>query len=139
MSRESIAPEPKRPVFPGFPDFRANVTFVPIQASYSYSTNTTGCPAGHVGTYSFNATLTNRGTNSLGDLFVKVSALSNGNLLQNANDGPAGVGAELTVPKANGYSDGLLSPGEAVIVPFSLCLKTKTSFSFYVDVWGIVH
>ena len=31
MTGKVISPEAKRPVFPGFPEFRANVTFVPIQ------------------------------------------------------------------------------------------------------------
>ena len=53
------------------------------------------------------------------------------------NGGPAGVGATLTVPKTGGFADALLSPGQFVDVPFVICLKTRTAFSFFVDVMGV--
>ena len=68
---------------------------------------------------------------------VKVATLTNGNLLQNADGGPAGVGATLTVPKTGSFSDGVLSPGEFVDVPFSMCLKDENPFTFFVDLLGI--
>jgi hypothetical protein len=58
-------------------------------------------------------------------------------LLQNADGGPGAVGARLTIPKKNEFSDGVLSPGEFVDVPFSICLKDENPFSFFVDVLGI--
>lgn len=115
------------------------VTFAPISSTYQYTSNTTGCPTGYVGKYSFKAKLTNTSSNLLSNLAVKVTTLTNNNLLQNADGGPAGAGATLTVPKLNGYTDGLLSKGEYVDIPFVLCLKKRTGFSFYVDVWGITQ
>jgi len=114
------------------------VSFVPIGSSYSTTSSTTGCPTGYVGKFSFNARLTNSYTSpALSALMAKVNVLSNGNLLQNADFGPAGVGATLTVANAGSFSDGLLSPNEFVDVPFSICLKNTKSFNFFVDVLGI--
>jgi len=114
-----------------------NVTFEPLASTYRTTTNPTGCPAGFVGTFSFDAELTakdRRGSSAHSDLAVKVATLSNGNLLQNADGGNGGVGSLLTVPKQSGYADGTLSPGESVNVHFSLCLKANTPFTFFVDV-----
>ncbi|MBI2487132.1 MAG: hypothetical protein HYW01_09270 [Deltaproteobacteria bacterium] len=46
--------------------------------------------------------------------------------------------AQLTVPEADGFSDGVLSPDEFVDVPFAICLKNRKKFTFTVDVFGIV-
>ena len=66
-----------------------------------------------------------------------MTTLTQDNLLQNADDGPGGVGATLTVPKSGDFSDGVLSPGEFVDVPFVICLKQFTQFSFFVNVLGV--
>ena len=43
----------------------------------------------------------------------------------------------MSVPFRDGYTDGILiDPGEHVVVPFSICLKTSTPFRFLVDVLG---
>jgi hypothetical protein len=113
------------------------VAFVPIEATFASTTNTAGCPAGFAGKFSFTATLTDNPSSApLADLQIKVNALSGDNLLQNADGGPAGVGATLTVAKVGQYADGLLSPGESVDVPFVICLKALSSFDFLVDVLG---
>ena len=116
------------------------VTFAPVTSSFSTTANTSGCPAGFVGKFSFNARLADKSNSpALSNLLVKVTALSNGNLLQNADGGPAGVGATLTVPKTGGFADALLGPGQFVDVPFVICLKTRTAFSFFVDVLGVTQ
>ena len=117
----------------------SSVTFVPLGATLKTTADTSGCPAGFVGKYSFDARLTNKSNSQLSALLVKVATLSNGNLLQNADGGPGGVGAVMTVPQKNGYSDGILSNNEFVDVPFIICLKLKTRFSFFVDVLGIAE
>ena len=48
--------------------------------------------------------------------------------------GPSGVSNTLTIPRAGNFSDGVLSAGEFVDVPFSICLKSQESFNFFVDV-----
>jgi len=119
-------------------DPQISFTFAPISSTFKTTSNTSGCPAGFVGKFGFNARLTDKNTSPpLSNLLVKVTALSNGNLLQNADGGPAGVGATLTVPKTGGFADAMLSPGQFVDVPFVICLKTRTAFSFFVDVMGV--
>ena len=114
------------------------VTFIPIEASFLMSPSTSSCPAGFVGTFSFSARLSNKsGSPPLSDLISKVMNLSNGNLVQNADGGPGGVGATLTVAKTGNFADGILSPGEFVDVPFNICLKNTDSFAFLIDVLGI--
>jgi hypothetical protein len=64
--------------------------------------------------------------------------LTDENLLQNARRGPGGVGARLTVPRQDNFSDGVLSSGEVVDVPYVICLRQIEPFEFVVDVLGIV-
>jgi hypothetical protein len=111
------------------------VTFIPIESTFNFSPNTAACPSGFSGEFSFSATLTNT-TNSpsIVNLVANVTTLTNGNLLQNADGGPGGVGNTLTIPRAGDFSDGVLSPGEFVDVPFRICLKSLESFDFFVDV-----
>lgn len=116
----------------------ALVTFVPIRSTYQTTSDTTGCPPGFVGKFSFDARLTNKNSSPpLSGLVVQVKTLTNGNLLHNADGGNGGAGSTLTVVKKDGYSDGILSPGESVDVHFIICLKEKKSFTFIVDVLGI--
>jgi hypothetical protein len=42
------------------------------------------------------------------------------------------------VPEIGAYADGVLSPQEAVDVPFVVCLKTLQGFQLFVDVWAQV-
>ena len=67
-----------------------------------------------------------------------MNTLTNGNLLKNADGGPGGVGATLTVPKKDGYANGSLNLNAFVDVPFDICLKRKAQFEFFVDVLGSV-
>jgi hypothetical protein len=116
------------------------VSFNPLDATLQTTPETRGCPAGFIGTFRFMARLTNTTTSvSLSDLQVEVAALTNGNLLQNADHGPEGVGSLLTVPQQDGFADGLLRPTEFVDVPFVICLTQFTPFSLFVDVFGQVQ
>jgi hypothetical protein len=114
------------------------VSFVPLSSTFNTTSNISGCPTGFVGKFSFDAKLTDKTTSpALRDLVAKVTTLTNGNLLQNADGAPGGVGATLTIARMGDYSDGLLSPGEFVDVPFTICLKNRNRFTFFVDVLGI--
>jgi hypothetical protein len=113
------------------------VTFVPLTSTYQTTSETTGCPGGFGGIFRFTARLTAKASSpALTDLRVQVQTLTNGNLLQNADGGPGGVGATVTVPQADAFADGLLSPDEAVDVPFVVCLQQRSPFRFFVDVLG---
>jgi hypothetical protein len=113
------------------------------QRPRTLSPDTTGCPSGQgfVGKSSVNYRLTNKSTSpALYDLMAKVTMLENGNLLQNADGGPGGMGAILTVPKVGQYSDGLLSRGQFVDIPFVICLKDLSStFLFEVEWRGLTR
>jgi uncharacterized delta-60 repeat protein len=115
----------------------ALVSFDPIPSRFDFTPDPTGCPAGFVGKFSFEARLTNTSEGSLSDLVVAVTTLTNGNLLQNADGGPGGVGARLTVPQQDGFTDGRLTPDEFVDVPFIICLTVREPFTFVVDVFGV--
>ena len=52
---------------------------------------------------------------------------------------PGGALARLTVPVVGDSSDGILSPGESVDVPFVICLREKKPFMFFVDLFGVVE
>ena len=119
----------------------SNVTFTPLASTYRTSTNTTGCPAGFAGKFTFTAALTNKPNSAaMPGVTVRVMTLTNGNVLLDpqTNAVLGGVGAEMTVPKVGLYADGLLSAGESVDVPFVLCLKTSQPFQFFVDVFGVI-
>jgi hypothetical protein len=112
---------------------------VPLSGTFQTSSNTNGCPAGFVGTFRFSARLTNQSSSPpLTSLLAQVITLSNGNLLGNAEDGPGGVGAPLSVPRHGGFLDGVLEPNESTDVPFIICLKNRNRFTFIVNVPGIV-
>jgi hypothetical protein len=106
--------------------------------TYKTTSNTSGCPAGCVGKFSFTARLTDKSNSpELTQLVVKVMTLTAGNYLQNADGGPARMGAILTVPQTGDYADGVLSPRQYVDVPFVICLQQLKPFTFLVDVLGM--
>ncbi len=113
------------------------VSLKPDRLTYSTTSDTSGCPDGFVGKFSFDARLTNTSSDTLSILMCKCTTLTNGNLMHNADCGPDGEGGTLTIPMTGGYSDGELSPGESVGVHFEICLKKWKWFKFFVDVLGV--
>jgi hypothetical protein len=73
----------------------------------------------------------------LSNLEVEVAELTGSNLLRNADGGPGGVGAHLTVPQQDGFTDEVLSRDAFVDVAFMMCLHEGKPFSFTVEVLGI--
>jgi hypothetical protein len=111
------------------------VTFSPTPSSFRTSLATGGLPPGVVGTFSFTARLVNKTTSPmLTALQVEVTTLTNRNLLLNADGGPGGVGARLTVPLGS-----TLAPGQFVDVPFVVGFTERRPFTFLVDVVGSKH
>jgi hypothetical protein len=120
------------------PVVTTQVSFVPLSTSFSATTDTAGCPGGFAGKFFFVATLTNlAGNPPLEALKDQVLELTNGNLVQTADGGAAGVASTQTLPEVEGFSDGVLSAGESVQVPFVVCLQTLSPFRFLVDVLGL--
>lgn len=111
------------------------VIFSPNSPTCEPVSDMTGCPSGFVGECSITASLTDKRTSPpLSDLLIRVNTITNGNLLQNADGGPGGVGATLTPPRTS------LSPGESEDIQFLICLTANgESFDFFVDVLGVVQ
>lgn len=88
------------------------------------------CPAGTVRKSIFIKRLTNRRTNPVAvyDLMLKVVNIADGNVIQNADPGPDGLGAILTVPHTGQYSDEILGAGESVELPIVIC-RTSAGLS----------
>ena len=114
--------------------------FVPENRSYKMTAEPAGCPSGFVGKFSFEATLAAKnGSPPLSSIVIRVAQLSNGNLLQNADGGPSGVGGLLTIPRNidTEYVDGSLTYPENIrSIPFTICLMNRLPFNFLVDVLG---
>jgi hypothetical protein len=115
-----------------------SVTFVPMRSTLRSTPDPAGCPEGFVGKFRFEARLTNTSPHGLSGLFAEVITMTRGNLLQNADGGPGGKGARLTIPEQDALHDGILSPEEHVDVPFVICLAEHKPFRFEVDVRGLV-
>jgi hypothetical protein len=84
------------------------------------------------GRFTVTATFTNRGDTPLRFPYFGVSQLTGGNLLLNADGGPAGVGATLT-PKVEGD---VLAQGAEVTAQFVIGLQKREQFTFFVNVFG---
>jgi hypothetical protein len=67
------------------------VTFEPLASTFTFKPRPAGCPRGFAGIFSFQARLGNISEHPLSDLVVEVTTITNGNLLQNADDGPGGL------------------------------------------------
>jgi hypothetical protein len=91
------------------------------------------------GVLRINLRLTNQSDTTLSDLHFQVTRLTGNNLLLNADGGPGGVGAILTIPETALGADGVLSPDESFSVSFRIGLSRFRAFSFKGDAFGIVN
>ena len=67
----------------------SQVTFTPLSSTYRTVTDTSGCPAGCIGKFTFRARLTNQTTSpAMPGLSVHVQTLSNGNVLLDPQTNP---------------------------------------------------
>ena len=114
------------------------VRFTRLPETYKTTSDTSGCPAGYNSKFSFDARI--RSGKDISDITVEVRTLTKPNVLLNADFGPAGDGARVTVPLKDDYSDGLLTtPYEYVDVPFAICQLEKSPFVLFVDVLGRIR
>jgi hypothetical protein len=72
------------------------------------------------GVFTFSSTYKNKSATTLKDLFFKVKTLSGDNLLLNADGGPGGVGAVISVPAVALGDNGTLEPGESFRIDFKI-------------------
>jgi hypothetical protein len=89
-------------------------------------------PGGPAGTFTITASFTNTSGTPLHFLFFGVSQLTGGNLLLNADGGPAGIGATVT-PKVEGD---VQAQGEEVTEKFVIGLQVREPFTFFVNVFA---
>jgi hypothetical protein len=96
-----------------------------------------GAPHAPAGVFRIAATFTNLTSLAIRNPFFRVAELSGGNLLVSGDrppdQGMAGKGARQT-PDVG--LDGLLSPGESIVVEFGIGLQSRQAFTFLVDVFG---
>ena len=124
------------------PDFKVvnnRTAFQVLPATYSTVPCTQEwCPTGFQWVFCFDARLTNTGKDDLSNLVVRVNSINGGNLLLNANDGPAGTGVWMSIPHKDQLADAVLRPGESVDVSFEIGLRQKAPFRFGVDILKLV-
>jgi hypothetical protein len=105
---------------------------VTLEPDLNTAGDPTPVPGGPAGTFTITATFTHTRDTPLRGPFFEVTALSGGNLLLNADEGPAGVGATLTPD----VGDRVLSPGETVSGDFVIGLQAQAPFTFEVELFG---
>ena len=86
-------------------------------------------------TVTMTGTFTNTGTVPIEELFFEVTSISEGSTLRNADGRPGGVGATLTPD----IDDGILSPGESVVVDFVIRRIANEPIEFLVNVRGVAN
>jgi hypothetical protein len=112
------------------------VSLEPIQSTFSFTPETSGCQLGTVGKFSFDATLASNSVKELSKMSVQIDELTNGNLCL-TNVGLIGEGGNFEVPNSDDYVDAVLSHKENVDVPFTVCLNNTNPFRFFVNVVGV--
>jgi len=117
--------------------FNLNDKFAPLgPGDVTTAFSRTPCGGASAGTFTVTATFTNTSVETLSNLLIMVETLTGGNVLCNANGGPGGAGATLTVPLQGDLADGQLSPGESFVVELPIGLQSFNPFTFFVDVLG---
>ena len=136
--------DPLQPAFGGVQDafvakidpLRENVNDLLTLSGLDTAFSPVTCDSAAAGTFTITATFTNISSDTLSNLLIVVDTLTGGNVLCNANGGPGGAGATLTVPLDGGLADGQLSPGESFVVELPVGLQSFNQFTFLVDVLG---
>jgi hypothetical protein len=88
------------------------------------------------GVFTVSATFTNISTSAIADPFFQVTRLTGGHVLLNADGGPGGVDAVITVPPAALNADETLGVGASFTIDFEIGLQAPEGFDFTVDAYG---
>jgi uncharacterized repeat protein (TIGR01451 family) len=89
------------------------------------------------GVFTLSATFSNDGPSAVEGLYFQVVTLSpEANRLLNADAGPGGVGAVISVPGSALGQDGRLDSGEAFSLDFEIGLAERRAFALEVDAYG---
>jgi len=103
-----------------------SLALAPLRTSFS-GTPVSDAPAGPL---SLRATFTNTSSTPIHNPVFKVTSLTGGNLLLNADGGPGGDGANLS-PEV------VVLPQESWTTEFVIGLRARRRFEFFVDVTGV--
>jgi thermitase len=114
----------------------SDVSFETLEDTFTSIADPTGCPSGSAGRFRFEARLANISTTTLSNLSVRVSMLTNGNLLRLPNDRTGAAGARLVLENTGDLTNGTLAPGGRIQVPFEICMRQLEPFQLFVDVKG---
>lgn len=91
------------------------------------------------GVYRLETTFANVTEITLEDISFNVTNLAGGNLVLNADGGPGGLGATISILSAQLGGDGKLSPNESFSAVFEIGLKSKDTSDFTVAAEGVPH
>jgi glucose/arabinose dehydrogenase len=103
-----------------------------MDLSYSLSGNSFA-PAGVLG---INVRLSNSSDTDISGIFFRVRRLSGGYML-NADAGPAGTGAIVSLPPDAMGTDGVLQPGESFLIAFRIGLTSLSRLRLVLDAYGL--
>ena len=114
-----------------------------MTGSKQMTAQTSGCPAGagFVAQETWVSTLTNLQATPLSQIFIEIQALSNDNLFVSSREAYLGTGDVLPVEAGMGeaYVDGVLTRGESVDIPFTVCLKNRNPYQLVTNVLAMKH
>jgi hypothetical protein len=133
-------------LLPDQPNVNNIVKFRVAKSKRVLDPDISGCPDGSnfVGKYNFYAVFRNVGNRfervkkqkTASNLEIKVRKMAEGDVLL-ANFRALDLGQSFLLPRTGGYSDGILSPGEQVVLPLSVCSATGARLEFDVDAFGL--
>ncbi len=123
-------------VVDGLANLNDSVKVNPIESTYQWTSDTTGCPADFVGQFRFDVEIENTSDGPLTDLVIQVVELTGGNRLNIAEVESGNEETKLIIPKRDDYSDGELNSAETVILPFVICMKEWKPFKLLIDLLG---
>ena len=89
------------------------------------------------GVFTITATFENISGHIISDIFFEVDDLTGGNLVLNADGGPGGVGATISVPNSD-LPSGALDPTETFVVGLQIGLASPNPFTFFVNGFGVI-
>jgi hypothetical protein len=121
----------------GPPVVNSLVTFEPAPGTSTFTSDARGCPSGYAGKFLISAKLFNRSQQILSNLRIGIAGLSQGNLLVGKNE-LLQERQFFDLRGAKGEPIEIL-PGEALDVPFSICLENRQTFEFFVNVHAMTN
>ena len=90
-----------------------------------------------LGVYRVEATFSNVTEVTLEDVYFTVANLADGNVVLNANDGPSGMGANISVPDGLLGDNGILDVNESFTFVFEIGLASAEPSEFSLDANGV--